>query len=93
MNGAFFSGGGYLRRRKTICNSVDAHERRTAQRKRLLSPRTVELMRSPFIPAHCPAVRGEFGLSMRVVTDPVRGVALSAGALDGWRLWHALLGR
>ena len=54
--------------------------------KQLLSPRTVELMRSAFIPDTLPGrPRGEsFGLSVRVVTDPIqRGVALSTGSF-GW---------
>jgi CubicO group peptidase (beta-lactamase class C family) len=52
----------------------------------LLSPRTVELMRSVFIPDTLPGrARGEgYGLSVRVVSDPVqRATALSAGSF-GW---------
>ena len=88
MNGAFFSGGGgifttaedYLQFGLMLMNGGQLNG------KRLLSPRTVELMRSPFIPDTLPGrARGEsFGLSMRVVTDPIqRGVALSAGSF-GW---------
>jgi CubicO group peptidase (beta-lactamase class C family) len=54
--------------------------------KRLLSPRTVELMRSVFIPDTLPGrTRGEgYGLSVRVVSDPIqRGTSLSAGSF-GW---------
>ena len=54
--------------------------------KRLLSPRTVEMMRSVFIPDTLPGrARGEgYGLSVRVVSDPLqRGTALSAGSF-GW---------
>lgn len=88
MNGAFFSGGGgifttaedYLQFGLMLMNGGQLNG------KRLLSPRTVELMRSPFIPDTLPGrARGEsFGLSMRVITDPVqRGVALSTGSF-GW---------
>ena len=54
--------------------------------KRLLSPRTVELMSSVHIPDTLPGrARGEsFGLSMRVISDPAqRGVFLSKGSF-GW---------
>jgi CubicO group peptidase (beta-lactamase class C family) len=88
MNGAFFSGGGglfttaedYLQFGQMLLNGGQLNG------KRLLSPRTVELMRSAFIPDTLPGrPRGEsFGLSVRVVTDPVqRGTALSAGSF-GW---------
>jgi CubicO group peptidase (beta-lactamase class C family) len=88
MNGVFFSGGGgifttaedYLQFGLMLLNGGQLNG------KRLLSPRTVELMRSPFIPDTLPGrARGEsFGLSVRVVTDPVqRGTALSAGSF-GW---------
>src|SRR5439155_16616291 len=88
MNGAFFSGGGglfttaedYLQFGQMLLNGGQLNG------KRLLSPRTVELMRSAFIPDTLPGrARGEsFGLSVRVVTDPVqRGTSLSAGSF-GW---------
>jgi CubicO group peptidase (beta-lactamase class C family) len=54
--------------------------------KRLLSPRTVELMSSMYVPDTLPGrPRGEgFGLSVRVVGDAVaRGTALSNGSF-GW---------
>jgi CubicO group peptidase (beta-lactamase class C family) len=54
--------------------------------KRLLSPRTVELMGSAYIPSTLPGrAAGEgYGLGVRVVTDPVaRGTWLSAGSF-GW---------
>jgi CubicO group peptidase (beta-lactamase class C family) len=88
MNGAFFSGGGgifttaedYFQFGQMLLNGGQLNG------KRILSPRTVELMRSPFIPDTLPGrARGEsFGLSVRVVTDPIqRGTALSAGSF-GW---------
>jgi CubicO group peptidase (beta-lactamase class C family) len=88
MNGVFFSGGGglfttaedYLQFGQMLLNGGQLNG------KRLLSPRTVELMRSPFISDTLPGrPRGEsFGLSVRVVTDPLqRGTALSAGSF-GW---------
>jgi CubicO group peptidase (beta-lactamase class C family) len=88
MNGVFFSGGGglfttaedYLQFAQMLLNGGQLNG------KRLLSPRTVELMRSPFIPDTLPGrTPGEsFGLSVRVVTDPVRrGTFLSAGSF-GW---------
>jgi CubicO group peptidase (beta-lactamase class C family) len=54
--------------------------------KRLLSPRTVELMGSAYIPSTLPGrPAGEgYGLGVRVVTDPVaRGTWLSEGSF-GW---------
>jgi CubicO group peptidase (beta-lactamase class C family) len=54
--------------------------------KRLLSPRTVEMMRSVFVPDTLPGrARGEgFGLSVRVVSDaPARNTFLSNGSY-GW---------
>src|SRR5436190_15415614 len=88
MNGVFFSGGGgvfttaedYLQFGQMLLNGGQLNG------KRLLSPRTIELMRSVFIPDTLPGrARGEsFGLSMRVVTDPIqRGTAISAGSF-GW---------
>src|SRR5437879_1893724 len=52
----------------------------------MLSPRTVEMMRSVFIPDTLPGrARGEgYGLSVRVVSDPLqRRTALSTGSF-GW---------
>src|SRR6185436_12214982 len=88
MNGVFFSGGGgifttaedYLQFGQMLLNGGQLNG------KRLLGSRTVELMRSVFIPDTLPGrARGEsFGLSVRVVTDPIqRGTALSAGSF-GW---------
>jgi CubicO group peptidase (beta-lactamase class C family) len=88
MNGVFFSGGGgifttaedYLQFGLMLLNGGQLNG------KRLLSPRTVELMRSVFIPDTLPGrTPGEgFGLSVRVVSDPVkRGTSLSAGSF-GW---------
>jgi len=53
---------------------------------RLLSPRSVERMGSAFIPDSLPGrPRGEgFGLSVRVVTDPIAlGTPISSGSF-GW---------
>src|SRR5262249_46143135 len=88
MNGAFFSGGGgifttaedYFRFGQMLLNGDQLDG------KRLLGQRTVDLMRSPFIPDTLQGrARGEsFGLSVRVVTDPIqRGTALSTGSF-GW---------
>jgi CubicO group peptidase (beta-lactamase class C family) len=88
MNGVFFSGGGgifttaedYFQFGQMLLNGGQLNG------KRLLSPRTVELMRSAFIPDTLQGrTRGEsFGLSVRVVTDPIqRGTSLSAGSF-GW---------
>ncbi len=54
--------------------------------KRLLSPKTVELMASAFVPDTVPGRQAgqAFGLSVRVVTDPIRaGHYVSAGSF-GW---------
>jgi len=88
MNGVFFSGGGglftttedYLQFGQMLVNGGELSG------KRLLAPRTVEMMRSAFIPDTLQGrQRGEsFGLSVRVLTDPIqRGVALSTGTF-GW---------
>jgi CubicO group peptidase (beta-lactamase class C family) len=88
MNGVYFSGGGglfttaedYLQFGLMLLNGGQLNG------KRLLSPRTVEMMRSVVIPDTLPGrARGEsFGLSMRVVNDPIqRGTALSTGSF-GW---------
>ena len=88
MNGVFFSGGGglyttaedYFQFGQMLLNGGQVNG------KRLLSPGTVEMMRSVFIPDTLPGrPRGEgYGLSVRVVNDPVqRGTMLSAGSF-GW---------
>ena len=88
MNGIYFSGGGglvstaedYLQFGLMLANGGELNG------KRLLSPRSVELMRSAFIADTLPGrQRGEaFGLSVRVVTDPVaRNTWLSKGSY-GW---------
>jgi CubicO group peptidase (beta-lactamase class C family) len=88
MNGVFFSGGGglystaedYAQFGLMLLNGGQWNG------KRALSPRTVEMMRSVFIPDTLQGrPRGEaFGLSVRVVNDPLqRGTALSAGSF-GW---------
>jgi len=88
MNGVFFSGGGglystaedYLQFGLMLLNGGQLNG------KRLLSPRTVEMMRSMFIPDTLPGRNpGEgYGLSVRVVNDPVKKMtALSAGSF-GW---------
>jgi CubicO group peptidase (beta-lactamase class C family) len=88
MNGIYFSGGGglvstaedYLQFAQMLTNGGELNG------KRLLSPRAVELMRSAFIPDTLPGrTAGEsFGLSVRVVTDPLaRNTFLSEGSF-GW---------
>jgi len=88
MNGAFFSGGGglfttaedYLQFGLMLLNGGQLNG------KRLLSPRTVELMRSVVIPDTLQGrTAGEsFGLSVRVVSNPIeRGTFLSKGSF-GW---------
>jgi CubicO group peptidase (beta-lactamase class C family) len=88
MNGVFFSGGGglystgedYAQFGLMLVNGGEWNG------KRILSPRSVEMMRSVFIPDTLQGrPRGEgFGLSVRVVNDPLqRGTALSAGSF-GW---------
>jgi CubicO group peptidase (beta-lactamase class C family) len=88
MNGFFFSGGGglistaedYLQFGLMLLNGGQLNG------KRLLSPRTVEMMRSVFIPDTLPGrAAGEgYGLSVRVVSDPVKRMnALTAGSF-GW---------
>jgi len=88
MNGVFFSGGGglittaedYLQFGLMLQNGGQLNG------KRLLGPRTVEIMRSVVIPDTLQGrARGEsFGLSMRVVSDPIqRGTAISTGSF-GW---------
>jgi hypothetical protein len=88
MNGTYFSGGGglmstaedYLQFATMLLNRGEANGRR------LLAPRTVDLMASAFAPDTLPGrTRGTaFGLSVRVVTDPsAAGTYLSEGSF-GW---------
>jgi CubicO group peptidase (beta-lactamase class C family) len=88
MNGVYFSGGGgllstaedYAQFAMMLANGGELNGRR------LLSPRLVELMGSVFAPDTLPGrPRGEsFGLSVRVVNDPVaRNSFLSEGSF-GW---------
>jgi CubicO group peptidase (beta-lactamase class C family) len=88
MNGSYFSGGGglfstaedYLQFAMMLLRQGEFNG------VRLLSPRSVELMATPFVPDTLPGrLPGEgFGLSVRVVTDPVaRNTFLSAGSY-GW---------
>jgi CubicO group peptidase (beta-lactamase class C family) len=88
MNGIYFSGGGglfstaedYLQFAQMLLNGGQLNG------KRLLSPRGVELMRSVVAPDTLPGrPRGEsYGLSVRVVNDPVaRNSFLSKGSY-GW---------
>jgi CubicO group peptidase (beta-lactamase class C family) len=88
MNGVYFSGGGGLVSTATdyaqfALMLVNGGELGGV---RLLSPRLVELMGSVFAPDTLPGrPRGEsYGLSVRVVNDPVaRNSFLSAGSF-GW---------
>ena len=88
MNGIYFSGGGglfstaadYAQFALMLANGGELNGRR------LLSPRLVELMGSVFAPDTLPGrPRGEaYGLSVRVVNDPVaRNSFLSEGSF-GW---------
>jgi CubicO group peptidase (beta-lactamase class C family) len=88
MNGAYFSGGGglmstaedYLQFAQMLLNGGRLNG------KVLLSPRTVEMMGSVHAPDTLPGrPRGEgYGLSVRVVNDPVsRNTFLSQGSF-GW---------
>jgi CubicO group peptidase (beta-lactamase class C family) len=88
MNGAYFSGGGglmstaedYFQFAQMLLDGGELNGRR------LLAPRTVELMRSPFVKDTLPGrPPGEgFGLSVRVITDPAsRNTFLSEGSF-GW---------
>jgi CubicO group peptidase (beta-lactamase class C family) len=87
-NVVYFSGGGglsstaedYFKFAQMLVNGGELNG------KRLLSPKTVELMGSAYIPDTLPGrARGEgWGLSVRVVTDgPARNTALSNGSF-GW---------
>ena len=88
MNGAYFSGGGglfstaedYLQFAQMLLNGGELNG------KRLLVPRTVEMMRTAFIPDTLPG-RGAgegYGLSVRVVTNSAaRSTFLSQGSY-GW---------
>jgi CubicO group peptidase (beta-lactamase class C family) len=88
MNGVYFSGGGGLLSTATdyaqfalmLANNGELNG------VRLLSPRSVDLMGSVFVPDTLPGrPKGEsFGLSVRVVTDPAaRNTYLSEGSF-GW---------
>jgi CubicO group peptidase (beta-lactamase class C family) len=88
INGVYFSGGGglfstaedYAQFAMMLANGGELNGRR------LLSPRLVELMGSVFTPDTLPGrSRGEsYGLSVRVVTDPVaRNTFLTEGSF-GW---------
>lgn len=88
MNGVYFSGGGgllstaedYAQFAMMLVNGGELNG------VRILSPRSVELMGSVFVPDTLPGrPRGEsFGLSVRVVTDaPARNTFLSEGSF-GW---------
>jgi CubicO group peptidase (beta-lactamase class C family) len=88
MNGVYFSGGGglfstaedYAQFAQMLVNEGEMNGRR------LLSPRLVELMRSIYAPDTLPGrPAGEgYGLSVRVVNDPVaRNTFLSTGSY-GW---------
>ena len=88
MNGVYFSGGGgllstaddYAQFALMLANGGELNG------VRILSPRSVELMGSVFVPDTLPGrTRGEsFGLSVRVVTDaPARNTFLSEGSF-GW---------
>jgi CubicO group peptidase (beta-lactamase class C family) len=88
MNGVYFSGGGglfstaedYLQFALMLVNDGELNG------KRLLSPRSVDLMGSVFAPDTLPGrPRGEsYGLSVRVVNDPAaRNSYLSEGSF-GW---------
>ena len=88
MNGVYFSGGGglfstaedYFQFAQMLLNGGQLNG------KRLLGPRSVELMSSVFVPDTLPGrTPGEsYGLSMRVVSDPAkRNTFLSKGSF-GW---------
>ncbi|MDO8793283.1 MAG: serine hydrolase domain-containing protein [Vicinamibacterales bacterium] len=88
MNGAYFSGGGglfstaedYLQFAQMLLNGGQLNG------KRLLAPRTVDVMRTAFIPDTLPGrAAGEgYGLGVRVVTNPAaRSTFLSQGSY-GW---------
>jgi CubicO group peptidase (beta-lactamase class C family) len=88
MNGAYFSGGGgltstaedYLKFTSMLMNGGDLDGTR------LLGRRTVELMRSAFVPDTLPGRNpGEsWGLGVRVISDPAaRNTLLSQGSF-GW---------
>jgi CubicO group peptidase (beta-lactamase class C family) len=88
MNGVYFSGGGgllstapdYAQFALMLVNGGELNG------VRLLSPRSVDLMGSVFVPDTLPGrPKGEsFGLSVRVVTDPAaRNTFLSEGSF-GW---------
>ncbi len=88
MNGVYFSGGGglystaedYLQFGQMLANGGQLNG------KRLLSPRTVELMSSIYIPDTLPGrQRGEgYGLSVRVIGDAVAGGMVLSNGCFGW---------
>jgi len=88
MNGVYFSGGGglfstaedYAQFAMMLANDGELNGQR------LLSPRGVELMDSVFAPDTLPGrPRGEsFGLSVRVVNDPVAGNSFLTAGSFGW---------
>jgi CubicO group peptidase (beta-lactamase class C family) len=88
MNGVYFSGGGGLLSTATDYAQFALMLASGGELNgvRLLSPRSVDLMGSVFVPDTLPGrPRGEsFGLSVRVVTDPAaRNTYLSEGSF-GW---------
>jgi CubicO group peptidase (beta-lactamase class C family) len=88
MNGAYFSGGGglmstagdYLQFAQMLLNRGELNGRR------LLAPRSVELMSSAVAPDSLPGrSRGEaYGLSVRVMTDPAAAAKYLSPGSFGW---------
>jgi CubicO group peptidase (beta-lactamase class C family) len=88
MNGAFFSGGGglfstaedYWQFGQMLLNGGQLNG------KRILSPRTVELMRSMHIPDTLQGRRGGegYGLSVRVINDAVKRETFLSNGTFGW---------
>ena len=88
INGKYFSGGGglfstaedYLQFALTLLNDGEWNEQR------LLGRRTMELMRSAFLPADLPGRSpGEgYGLGVRVITDPVDNHTWLSEGSFGW---------
>jgi CubicO group peptidase (beta-lactamase class C family) len=88
MNGSYFSGGGGLLSTAEDYLQFGLMLMQGGQHngKRLLSPRSIEMMATVNAPDTLPGrTKGEgYGLSVRVVTDPMaRGTSLSEGAF-GW---------
>ena len=88
MNGSYFSGGGGLLSTAEDYLQFGLMLMQGGQHngKRLLSPRSIEMMATVTAPDTLPGrTKGEgYGLSVRVVTDPMaRGTSLSQGAF-GW---------